>query len=70
LIHWTNDGRWDSPRRLYLALRPIRLNTLLRRDLLPAVLVVACLAGFSPGLLATIVGTFGATCFLVEPPDS
>ena len=63
-------GRWDSPRRLYLALRPIRPDTLLRRGLFPTVLVAASLGGFRPGLLATVVGTFGATCFLVKPPDS
>jgi hypothetical protein len=62
-------GRWDSPRRLDLTLRPIRLDTLRRRDLFPAVLWVACLAGFWPRLLATVVGTFGATDFLVKPPD-
>jgi hypothetical protein len=32
--------------------------------------VAACLAGFWPGLLATVVGTVGATDFLVKPPDS
>ena len=63
-------GRWDSPRRLYLALRPIRLDTLLRRGLFPAVMVAACLGGFWPGLLATVIGTFGATYILVKPPDS
>ena len=63
-------GRWDSPRRLDLALRPIRLDTFLRRGLFPAVLIAACLGGFWPGLLATVVSTFGATYFLVEPPDS
>jgi hypothetical protein len=63
-------GRYDSPCRLYLAFRPIRLGALLRRGLFPAVLVVECLAGFWLGLLATVVGTFGATYFLVEPPDS
>ena len=63
-------GRWDSPRRLYLAPWPIRPDTFLRRGLLPAILIAACLGGFWPGLLATVVGTFGATYFLVEPPDS
>jgi hypothetical protein len=63
-------GRRDSPRRFYLALRPIRLDTLLRRDVFPALLVAAGLAGFWLGLLATVVGTFGATYFLVEPPNS
>jgi len=63
-------GRQDSPRRLYLALRPIRLDTLLRRDVFPAVLVASCLGGFWPGLLATVVSTFGATYLLVKPPDS
>jgi hypothetical protein len=63
-------GRSDSPRRLYLALRPIRLDTFLSRGLPPAVLIVACLVGSWPGLLATVVSTFGATYFLVEPPDS
>ena len=62
-------GRWDSPRRLYLALWPIRLDALLRSGLIPAVPVAACLAGFWPGLLATVVGTFGATSILVKPPD-
>jgi hypothetical protein len=63
-------GRWDSPRHLDLALRPMRLDTLLRRGLFPAVVVAACLGGFRPGLLATVVGTFGATDFLVKLPDS
>ena len=63
-------GRRNSPRRLYLALRPIRLDTLLRRDFFPAVLLAACLAGFWPVLIATAVGTFGATYFLAKPPDS
>ena len=63
-------GRWDSPRRLYLALWPIRPDRFLRRDLFPAVLIAACLGGFWPGLLATVVSTFGATYLLVEPPDS
>ena len=63
-------GRWGSPRRLDLALRPIRLDTLLRRDVFPAVLEAACLGGFWPGLLATVVSTFAATDFLVKPPDS
>jgi hypothetical protein len=60
----------DVPRRLYLAHRPIRLDRLPRGGLFPAVLVAACLGGFWPGLLATVVATFGATYFLVEPPDS
>ena len=63
-------SRWEALRRLYLALRPIRRDTLLRRGLFPTVLVAASLGGFRPGLLATVVGTFGATCFLVKPPDS
>ena len=63
-------GRWDSPRRLYLVLWPIRPDKFLRRGLFPAVLRAACLGGFWPGLLATVVSTFGATYLLVEPPDS
>ena len=60
----------DALRRLYLALWPIRLDALLGRGLFPAVLRAACLGGFWPGLLATVVSTFAATYFLVKPPDS
>ena len=63
-------GRWDSPRRLYLALWPIRPDRFLRRGLFPAVLIAACLGGFWPELLATVVSTFGTTYLLVKPPDS
>ena len=63
-------GRWDSPRRPYLAVWPIRLDMFLGGALFPAVLRAACLGGFWPGLLATVVSTFGAAYFLVEPPDS
>jgi hypothetical protein len=38
--------------------------------LFPAVLRAACLGGFWPGLLATVVSTFAATYFLVKPPDA
>ena len=62
-------GRWDSPRRFYLALYPIPPDRFLRRGPFPAVLIAACLGGFWPGLLATVVSTFGATYFLVKPPE-
>jgi hypothetical protein len=58
----------DALRRLYLALWPIRLDTFLGGALFPAVLIAACLGGFWPGLLATVVSTFAATYFLVKPP--
>ena len=41
-------GRWDSPRRLYLALWPIRPDTFLRSGRFPAVLIAACLGGLWP----------------------
>jgi hypothetical protein len=63
-------GRWDSPRRLYLALWPIRPDRFLRSGLFPAVLIAAWLGGFWLGLLITVVSTSGSTYSLVEPSDS
>ena len=60
----------DALRRLYLALRSIRLDTFLGRALFPAVLRAACLGSFWPGLLTTAVSCFAATYFLIKPPDS
>jgi hypothetical protein len=37
---------------------------------LASFLTAACLGGYWPVLLATVVGTFGATDFLVKPTDS
>ena len=72
MIHETSDLPMglDVPRRLCLALWPLRLDTFLRRGRFPAVLIAACLCGCWPVLLATVVGTFGATDFLVKLPDS
>ena len=59
----------DAPRDLYLALWPTRPDTFLSRGLFPAVLIATYLDGFWPGLLGTVVNTFGATYFLVKPPE-
>ena len=64
-------GRWDSTRCAAYTSPSGRFGwTRFWEEASPAVLIAACLGGFWPGLLATVVSTFGATYLLVEPPDS
>jgi hypothetical protein len=63
-------GRWDSTHCAAYTSPSGRFGrTRFWEEASPAVLTAACLGGFWPGLLATVVSTFGATYFLVKPPE-